>query len=345
MVFFSICIAAITVVLLWGRRNGGIHQIDTFSDALAFRYVPAAIGAITVIWWRNIVGNYSRITPYILMAAKQATRDEYGSKNRRGQRTLNAFYDVLFQINFFNPIALISNGHWLLFTNAIVLWIVGVFLVGLKAAFIQTTPTANGWSIEVSDDIGYALISVYGLLIAMTMAILIRSYNRVTGLKWDPVSIADQLALLQSPHVRALFANLETCPYAEYGPTLKTRALDFGVLRLGYWKNRLDGAIWHGIAFAPKPKGSLHTVRSFRSPRLHILTVQNKLKGTGLRLGVRLPARITLLEVALLVLNATGTRAMGLNRLLLRLRHIPQVVILYSSFWTRLLFILIQNSQ
>lgn len=71
MVFFSTCIAAIIAVLLRGHRNGGIYHVDTSPDALAFRYVPAAIGTVTVIGWRNVITTFSRITPYISMAAKR----------------------------------------------------------------------------------------------------------------------------------------------------------------------------------------------------------------------------------------------------------------------------------
>ena len=264
MIFFATCIAAITAIVLWGRRNGGSYHVDKSSDALAFRYVPAATGTVAVIWWRNIVSSYIRMHPYILMAAQQTASNEPGSKSRKSRRTLKTSYDVLFEPNLFDIKALASNGHWLLSANNFVYNIVGFFIVGLKAAFIQTTPTGNGWNIGVSNRIGYTLIAIYSLLITTTMAILIRLYNRGTGLKWDPVSIADELALLQHPDFRALFANLETYPYAEYRAIMKTRASEYGVLRLGYWKNRLDGEIWHGIAFAPKvEQGLLHATRSF----------------------------------------------------------------------------------
>lgn len=270
--------AGIVAVLLWGRRVGDSYHVDKSSDALAFRYVPAAIGALTVIWWQNIVSNYARMNPYILMAAKQAASDDCRSRNRKGQRTLNGFYDVLIEPTFFGLEAFAAHGHWLLIANSFVLNIARIFLVGLKAAFIQTTPTADGWSIRVSGDIAYALVTMYSLLITMTLTILVWLYNRDTGLKWDPVSIADQLALLQSPDVRALFANLETCSYAEHRMTIKTRALDFGALRLGYWKERRDQKIWHGIAFTQKAQGLLHTVQSLKRLKLHILIVQSSSK-------------------------------------------------------------------
>lgn len=102
-------------------------------------------------------------------------------------------------------------------------------------------------ALEVLDRIGYALVSMYGLLMTIAPIILVRLHNRGTGLQWDPVLIADQFALLQNPDVRALSAHLETCSYEE-------KSLDSGALELGYWKNRLGGTIWRGIAFAQKAK-------------------------------------------------------------------------------------------
>lgn len=96
---------------------------------------------------------------------------------------------------FFDLEILAPNGYWLLFTNAIIVLFIGRFdLVGLKAAFIQPTPTANGSNIEVSDKIGYALAYVYGLLMTVTLTIQVRLFNRGTTLKRDPISIANQLA-------------------------------------------------------------------------------------------------------------------------------------------------------
>lgn len=77
---------------------------------------------------------------------------------------------------------------------------------------------------EVLETIGYALVSMYGLLMTIAPIILVRLYDRGTGLQWDPVLVADQSALLQNPDVRALSAHLETCSYAEYRMTMKRRA-------------------------------------------------------------------------------------------------------------------------
>ncbi len=258
VVFYLSCIAAIVAMLEWSRRNGGIDLIHTTYGALACRYVPSAIGFITTLWWRTVVTTFSRISPYISMAAERSPREISGSRNRKAQRTLHAFYaDAMFLPDFHHLPSLARNGHWLLFATTLASIIVGVSLVGLKAAFVQVTPKGAEWNIAVSAKIGYSLISIYGLLSVMTASILLRIRHRDTGLRWDPVSVADQLALLQNSNIGSLYAGLETCLYKEYREVLRKRALDFGPIRLGYWKNRQNGAVWHGIALLQKHAGTI----------------------------------------------------------------------------------------
>lgn len=188
VVFYLSCIAAIVAMLVWSRRNGGIHRIYTTHGALACRYVPSAIGFITVTWWRIVITTFSRISPYISMAAERSPMESSGSRNRKAQRTLHAFYaDAMFLPDFNHLPSLALNGHWLLFATTLVSITVGISLVGLKAVFVQVTPKGADWNIAVSAKIGYSLISIYSLLSVMTASILIRIRHRDTGLRWDPV--------------------------------------------------------------------------------------------------------------------------------------------------------------
>ncbi len=180
-------------MLVWSRRNGGIHHIHTTYGALACRYVPSAIGFITLLWWRIVIITFSRISPYVSMAAERSPRDNSAFENRKAQRTLHAFYaDAMFAPDILHLRSLVLNGHWLLFATTLVTILVGLSLVGLKAAFIQVTPKRAEWNIAVSAKIGCSLISIYGLLSVTTATILIRLRHRDTGLRWDPVSVADQ---------------------------------------------------------------------------------------------------------------------------------------------------------
>lgn len=246
-------IAAITTILQYSQKHGGVFPVESSSSAIAFRFGPAAIGSVTTIWWKVVASNLARLTPYISMAAKRNPVEGNGYGHRKVQRTLNAYYaDGLIEPNIFDVASLARNGLWLLFLSCITLIIVTLLLVSLKAAFVQTTPTSSGWDISVSPAIGYALISMYGLLVGTTLAILVRLYNRHAGLKWDPVSVADQLALLQGSNIGSPFTGLKTFTYWDYRRWLHERVPAFGPIRLGYWKHKTTGEVWHGIAAVSK---------------------------------------------------------------------------------------------
>ena len=120
---------------------------------------------------------------------------------------------------------------------------------------MQVSPSENGWKAVISDKIGYTLISIYGLLALLTAVILARLWGRDTGLKWDPVSIADQLALVQGSNIWSIFSGLELSSQKDFLASLKERATNFGTIRLGYWKHCQEASIWRGIAFLPVTDG------------------------------------------------------------------------------------------
>ena len=237
-------------IIEWARTKGGILHVDTTQDHYAFRYAPVVIGSVTSIWWRTMFTTYSRMSPYLSMSAHPNKGNEGEAHRQRTRRILHAYYaDAMFEPNILDIPTLISNGQWLLIVCTFVSLTITFYLMPLKATFIQVTPDRSGWDIAVSNKIGYTLISMYAMLSTVTLLIMVRLYGRDTGLKWDPVALADQLALVQGSNFASLFAGLETCSYPDYLQRLRERAPKVGSLRLGYWKHRQNGTIWHGLAF------------------------------------------------------------------------------------------------
>ena len=248
--FFLACIGSIMAIIEWARIKGGILHVESTQDYYAFRYAPIVIGSVTTIWRRIIFTTYSRMSPYLSMSAHPNKWNEGQPHRQRTQRILHAYYaDAMFAPNMLDIPTLISNGQWLLVAWTFVSSITVFYLMPLKATFIQVTPDRSGWDIAVSNKIGYALISMYGILSIVTLLTMVKLYHRDTGLKWDPVSLADQLALVQGSNFVSLFAGLEACDFRYYKQRLRERAPGLGSLRLGYWKHRQNGTIWHGLAF------------------------------------------------------------------------------------------------
>ena len=233
-----------------GRSKGGILHVDATQDHYAFRYVPIGIGSVTSIWWHTIIVTYSRLSPYISMSAHRNKWNEDEAQGQKTRRILHAYYaDAVFEPVLWHIPELISTGRWLLVVCTFVSLAINGLLIPLKATFIQVTPDRNGWDIAFSNKIGYALISMYAMVSMATILIMVKLHHRDTGLKWDPVSLADQLALVQGSNFVSLFEGLETCSYRDYSQRFCERASKAGTLRLGYWKHRQNGTIWHGLAF------------------------------------------------------------------------------------------------
>ena len=237
-------------MIFLGHKNQDGFHVQTSRNHLAFRYVPAAIGTLTTIWWRTVISTLGRMTPYISMAAQASV---YERSSHRVHRTLNNTYaDDIFTWNFWSMAA---NGHWLLFISVLAQRLMMIFIVPLKASFISIVADQNGWTIIVLPKVGYALISIYATLICVATGMLIRLWDRDTGVKWDPVSLADQLTLVQGSNLLGMYQGLEFANQKQCADALKERSPQYGSLRLGYWKHRTDGTIWHGLACIPPAPG------------------------------------------------------------------------------------------
>ena len=245
LVFFLACLASIAGVIILGHRPAGVFQLQTSQDQLAFRYVSVVVGTATMISWRVITRNLGRLSPYILMVVGKDVQSRHTTKYRRNRRTIhNQYADnrLTLELGMFLSISTALDGHWLLFVSNLVTSVLTFLLVPLIATFVQVSPSENGWKAVISDKIRYTLISIYGLLALLTAVILARLSRRDTGLKWDPVSIADQLALVQGSNIWSILSGLEFSSQKDFPASLKERATNFGTIRLGYCKHRQEAS-------------------------------------------------------------------------------------------------------
>jgi hypothetical protein len=244
------CIIGMILIICHGTPYGfHIVQSNTY---IACRYIPVAIGLITTHGWHSMIAAFARMIPYINAAQPEAR----GNKDRRLGRTLiNRYADHAFAGDISSMAA---NGDWLLCITIIVQEVAFIIIVPLKASFLQIlvdTSANSGWRVTVYPAIGHALIAIYVILILLTALMLTSLFGCDTGVKWDPVSIADQLALVQRSNLLDMYDGLEFANQYKCAEELRGRDPRFGTLRLGYWKHRSDGSIWHGLACVPHATG------------------------------------------------------------------------------------------
>ena len=115
-------------------------------------------------------------------------------------------------------------------------------ITGYKAALFSVSSTSDGtWIITVHKSMAFVITSLYSVVIVLTVMTLIRMTTNKTGLRWDPITIADQLALFHGSNILSIFRALEQQNSEKAFDLLAERWF-----RLGYWK-RSNDTIWYGI--------------------------------------------------------------------------------------------------
>jgi len=129
------------------------------------------------------------------------------------------------------------------------------FLVPLNTTMFTFTQDGTGWGLVISRHVAFALIAIYLLMFAVISIVAYKLWQCITGLKWDPTSIADQSALIQKSNLLQGFEGLEYLNWRTLQRYFKSQARELRMLRLGYWRAEEDESIWHGIRFPDANEG------------------------------------------------------------------------------------------
>jgi hypothetical protein len=217
--FYLSCLLYIAILLFWSHKYDVVHSSMIYQE-FAFRYLPTIGGTMTKVVFRSVALSLWRITPYMHMASPNANHHTW-------KMTLGA--------ECF-PKQLGAQHNWVLVAMDKSLNILGI-LTPLQSILFITNSSEIGFQTRISQLVAYALVSIYLLISCVTIAIIITLWNRPTGLKWDPVSLADQLALLYRSNV------LEDINRAKDDEV--DLLMSKGAYRIGYWWR--GDKVWYGI--------------------------------------------------------------------------------------------------
>ena len=193
------CFASLLTLLCQSKKHGSIY-LSSKPSYFAVHYSPIVIGTITKILWQTIISNYYRLTPYMSMAGS--------GRNQTWRKTMGPL------IPFY-----LGTGHWMILVTHVSRLIM-MFILPLKSVLFNSIgdPIRGGWKIRISPHVAQALLFIYALLAYLTLALVISLWGRRTGLKWDPVTIADKLVLLRGSDILNDFDGLDSMD----GETIKT---------------------------------------------------------------------------------------------------------------------------
>lgn len=227
-------IAALIFCSAWSSNNNGLWEYDGVGTGryFVFEFLPQILASIMVIWTLVIQRAVHRILPFTLLASD------------RPKRSSGYLYNIAtVQTNFMIPnLSFLKHGEPLVSTALVLMWLC-LFTIPLQSCLFQTrlyTLSSQGvWIWSTVQPIAWVLIVLYFYLIIALILLYLRFARTTTGLKWDPVSLADIFALLQRSDV----LSATDAPGGGLPDLQKWRNL-----RLGYWtRSSRPGEAFYGI--------------------------------------------------------------------------------------------------
>jgi hypothetical protein len=222
---FNILILGLLFTLLYYERFIISNQWGYF----AIQILPAVLGTITASIVHGIAVNLSRVTPFMLAAVPE------GSTFRK---TILASY--------FPGLSLrdaIATGNGLL-ASVWILEILFGMILSFKSALLNTTDYRFYVEAIVTSWALYALIALYSLMGILTIFLVYELHDRVTGLRWEPASIADLLILFRHSDFLDKFEGTDIAARDSIFDRLQGDSL-----KIGYWYR--GDEIWHGFGGTP----------------------------------------------------------------------------------------------
>lgn len=254
--WMTLCTGGVATLAAMGKKHPTKLHLEQDYSYTIWLYSPGIIGFITTVLWRGTLRSYNRIVPYIRMANIPVGS---ASDSADGQaRNVDVPTDILER-----PLIASSPGEEVNVGMLVSLWRAGdymSFYVNLTVIFtILITPLKSGVFQLVEDDQGIqvhvslgfcvAIILIYLWHLAVAVAVIWHLHNNKTGLRWNPCTLAAQMALIQGSDILDRLNG----PSKGYPWDLRMAIRRWGrlgkALRLGYWRDEETGAIIHGVRF------------------------------------------------------------------------------------------------
>lgn len=238
MLFFNIlCMTGLAIIVVEADAYSQYrsHHMDM---RFVVRYVPTIVGTLTTIMFRTMRDTLARTTPYICMANG---RDHKGV---RGSKSIGLIYTSAIYWGVLKTRLSPHHQDWLrwavLFAS-----IPNGQITGYKAALFTGSVTSDGiYVLTVHKSMAFLLMGLYTVIVTATIMTLVKMLTNKTGLKWDPATIADQMALFHGSNALDEFRLLEQQHRESAFDLLAEKSF-----RLGYWEKVENGktSIWYGI--------------------------------------------------------------------------------------------------
>jgi hypothetical protein len=218
------------------RNNGlGLWDYKSFGDAryFVFEYLPTLLGMIILMWLFQVQIALQRIVPFISMASEHV--------HQRNE----AVFLKLYPMQFILPnLEHFRAGQPLIGTFYAISWLFLWTIPLLASSFnVRYDLDKQVWRWLAVQGVIYTVVALYLLLVIGLLMLMIFLVRNQTGLKWDPRSLADIIALLERSNILSDYNGAETFNKSEL-----RQALAYRSDRIGYWSTtRRPNDFFYGI--------------------------------------------------------------------------------------------------
>ena len=234
----TICCLLMLVGLLfcaiWPTTHSGMWNYDGVGTGryFVFEYLPTILASLIILWLLIVQCAIYRIFPFITLSHKRITENS------------GVLHDCpLFPANFLLPnLTFFKHQEPLLGLYSLTSWL-ALFTIPLQSCLFQTRYylPEGIWKWTAVQPIAWTLFALYLLLTIALLSLLARFATGKTGLKWDPISLADILTLFHRANFLSDFERSEIADSPLRQSPLKH-------LRLGYWMtSRHTNEVLYGI--------------------------------------------------------------------------------------------------
>lgn len=214
-------IAGLLFCAIYPTNHSGLWVYDGVGTGryFVFQYLPTLLASLIIIWVLIIQSATFRVFPFITLAHERVSMNSA------------VLHDsALFPANYLLPnMSFFRHQEPLLGLCSITFWL-ALFTIPLQASLFQSRYylPEGVWRWTAAQPVAWTLFVLYLLLAVMLVLLSARFATRQTGLKWDPVCLADILSLFHRANFLSDFERSEV----EGSPL---RYFPAKHLRLGYW--------------------------------------------------------------------------------------------------------------
>lgn len=214
---FALLVLAYIICLVfcaaWSLANNGLWDYGVIGDGryFVFQYLPTLLGIILFLWVVQIEVAVMRVAPFVAMASEKPKSREHGAQL--------PIYPTGFVLPYFGHFtAGLPLAGFFMVVAWLQLWTIPLLASSFNVYFYGPPDTGRFRWIATQGAIWVVIALYLLLLLAIILLMVWLKFGRaLTGLKWDPRSLADLIVLMSRSNALDMTA--------EWEPAL-----------LGYWR-------------------------------------------------------------------------------------------------------------